>query len=707
MKKKIITILVPIALFGYIIFQGGCVKENFDTVPYVEVTSDLYTNTSITELKSLIPFNPATQSYYDSTFSIERRAIKSGFIETVKTRNNSNGVANTSLIVIEGYVTSSDSTGNFYEVFTIQDATGGIDVKVNTSDLYTIYRLKPGQKVKIKLNSLYFSYYRGTYQIGASIVEMGVPKLVGIPPALLPTFVERTGKRESLKPDTIRIDSINQRPSYALRYSQKLVCIKNVQFKDPNVPFTIPGVNTNLSLIDNAGNALVLRTSGFSTFARELVPANSGSITGVLSKYDATMQLFIRDLNDIKFTNTRNNITVPTVNKTIAALKAMCPTGSPYSLNITTNVVITGVISGDDESGNLYKQLNIQDETGGITLSINMAGLYPHYPVGTRVVINCNGLCIGNYGKVPQLGMPPYDYYVTRMEPNVFYSKVYKTESGVAITPIETTIDGITDNMVNKLVTIKGVQFTASDLGKSWTDPNTNTSRTLENAYGNKLIVRTSSYATFAVTPLPNGSGDITAILTKYNSDYQLAIRELNDVKLTKPRTVTNYLLNQDFSTTVKLAELSLTGWKNYNEAGSKKWRGNEYSNDKYAEMTSYLSGESSNIAWLITPAISLPTQGINALSFKCEWHHWVEGTKLEVFISTNYDGNNVTGATWTKLNARLPLYADGQYIWVNSGAIDLSAYSGQNANIAFKYTGSGTLSTGYNIDNVSILNVQ
>lgn len=685
MKKKITSILIPFIFLGYVMFQGGCVKENFDTIPSLKDTSSLITTASISEIKALLT-NTALVS------KVEGLATPA-FWQTIKSRNVAKNVIDTASIVIEGYVTSSDSTGNFYEVFTIQDATGGIDIKVNTSDLYTIYRLKPGQKVLVKLNDLYLGFYRGVYQLGAAIVELGSLKLVGMPAAQVPNFVERTGFRKKLEPIDLTLDQINS------SYVQKLVRINNVQFKDPFNGFSIPGVNTNRTLIDCEGRTLILRTSGYSTFAKELVPSGNGSITGVLSTYDATLQLYIRDLNDIQFNNTRCGATAPTPNKTIAELKAMC---TSTFLNITTDVVISGIVTGNDESGNLYKLLNIQDESGGITFSINIGGLYPEYPVGTKIVVNCNGLCIGKYGGVVQLGMPPYATYVTRLDQNTFYSKVFTIGTGFTVAPISTTIDALDNNMINKLITLKDVQFGDSDLGKSWAEPSATTNRNIESIMGNKVIVRTSNFASFALTRLPSGSGNITAILTKYNSDYQLAVRDLTDVRLIKPRF--SFVLSQGFSSATVGLPISVDGWKTIATAGTKSWLAKSYSGDTYAEMNPYNSGEASNIAWLVSPQVNLAGITNPTLIFQTEYNYWFSLSTLQAYISTDFDGTNVNGATWTQLTgARIVQQADGTNKWVSSGSIDLSQYTG-NIRIGFKYSSSGgTSATAYRVDNVKI----
>jgi hypothetical protein len=47
-------------------------------------------------------------------------------------------------------------------------------------------------------------------------------------------------------------------------------------------------------------------------------------------------------------------------------------------------------------------------------------------------------------------------------------------------------------------------------------------------------------------------------------------------------------------------------------------------------------------------------------------------------YVSTNFDGVSVTGATWTRLDVKLPNQATPWYQFVGSGAVDLSAYTGK-----------------------------
>ena len=67
-------------------------------------------------------------------------------------------------IIIGGQVISDDKSGNIYKSLYIQDATGGIEVKLGKTGLYNDY--KPGQWVYVKCSGLTVGAYNGMIQIG-------------------------------------------------------------------------------------------------------------------------------------------------------------------------------------------------------------------------------------------------------------------------------------------------------------------------------------------------------------------------------------------------------------------------------------------------------------------------------------------------------------------------------------------------------------
>ena len=165
--------------------------------------------------------------------------------------------------------------------------------------------------------------------------------------------------------------------------------------------------------------------------------------------------------------------------------------------------------------------------------------------------------------------------------------------------------------------------------------------------------------------------------------------------------------VSQTFSKGADNTLLAIDGWTNYNEAGSKKWMIQVYSGNGYAEFNPYSSGDASNVGWLITPALDLNDGKNHKLTFKASQSYVSSSSnKLEVLISTNYDGTNVAAATWTPLSATLPTTSSTYFEFINSVDLNLAAYTGSTVHIAFKVTGSGTntaLDGSYQIDNVIV----
>ena len=86
-----------------------------------------------------------------------------------------------------------------------------------------------------------------------------------------------------------------------------------------------------------------------------------------------------------------------------------------YKEDGKTHYIIKGRVVSSDESGNIYKNLVIQDtysEAGEtpscITFSINANSLYASYRPGQEVVIDATDMYIGKYSGLQQFGLPEY-----------------------------------------------------------------------------------------------------------------------------------------------------------------------------------------------------------------------------------------------------------------------------------------------------------
>ena len=84
------------------------------------------------------------------------------------------------------------------------------------------------------------------------------------------------------------------------------------------------------------------------------------------------------------------------------------------------DVYIKGIVTSDDDEGNVYKSLFIQDDTSGIELKLNN-NVGVRYKKGTWVYVRLNGLYLGNYRMMLSLGAAPSESY-NKAEEHKFYA---------------------------------------------------------------------------------------------------------------------------------------------------------------------------------------------------------------------------------------------------------------------------------------------
>ncbi len=220
-------------------------------------------------------------------------------------------------------------------------------------------------------------------------------------------------------------------------------------------------------------------------------------------------------------------------NITIAELKALNPVGSGEK-QLTDSLFIEGIVTADDESGNWYKQLVIEDETGGIVLRLNSVGLYNIYPIGRKVFVNCKGLWLGDYQGLPQINGAPDSAIAELLIPR----HVFGGARDQALVPKAVSIADFSPSLVGSLIRLDDVQFSVTDTSRTYADAVNRRSenRTLEDCEGNSVIVRTSGFADFAPFSVANGRGSLTAVLSIFQGTYQLILRDERDVQMNGPR---------------------------------------------------------------------------------------------------------------------------------------------------------------------------
>lgn len=144
-----------------------------------------------------------------------------------------------------------------------------------------------------------------------------------------------------------------------------------------------------------------------------------------------------------------------------------------------------------------------------------------------------------------------------------------------------------------------------------------------------------------------------------------------------------------------------IPGWANIAVKGTRLWRGKVFSGNHYAQATSFNDAAAEMESWLITPPIVLDVP--KKLTFESAYAFYVQ-SGLTVWISSNFNGTDVSGATWTQLTPVIAQQSDTENAFIPSGIIDLSGFTGP-VRVGFKYIGSGPNgeTTTFRIDNVKV----
>jgi hypothetical protein len=618
--------------------------------------------------------------------------------------------------VMEGYVSSTDETGNIYKTIYIQDSptnpTQGFTISVDAVSTYT--KFPQGSKVYIKLKGLALGTYGGLVQLGiqdAKAIATGTDAVSRIPEKMLPTSVFRSCTiRANIVPKVLTIATMSSNTALLGALIQlndveftKLALCSNYAPDGLTVDRPIgEGWNTGTSTYTSTA---IVRNSGYASFANQLVPAGNGKFIGIFSKFNSTNQLYINKVADLadmthfprKDGITSNPCVLDQTNLTVKTVAEVKQLISGTLTQITGDYLLKAKVTANDETGNLYKYIYIEDATGGIRVNINKLNLYQdaRFRVGKDVYIKLKGLYIGDVNGELQLGQP-FGAIVGQLDE----AAVYKTffDSNMPITPVvatERTITQLTTADVGRWVKIKDVQFIDGDLGKTYA-PGAVTNRTLQDCSGKTVILRTSNFANFSGVEVDGGKGDLYAIVSIFNGTYQLWIPKLINANFNNPRC--DGTVPQVFTPIFEDGFDTLANWTAVSVSGAQVWTTTTFGNPR---PSAYMDGARlANEDWLISKKISIT--GFNDAFVTFETDGRYTGNPLEIYITENYTGSPST-TTWTKLNAGFDSDLNAFAGFVSSGRVSLKSYLNKNVVFAFKYTSVAGASTTWEVDNFAV----
>jgi uncharacterized protein DUF5689 len=375
----------------------------------------------------------------------------------------------------------------------------------------------------------------------------------------------------------------------------------------------------------------------------------------------------------------------------IDSVKSWYKSGN-VDINVAGNISVFGTITADEVSGNLYKTLFLQDGSNGIQLNLTSSSKVYE---GEYVRVSLKGATITKDNNM---------LVIDNIDPD---KQIIKQGTKQSIAPEVVTIEDITTNLdggiysryQGKLVQLNNVEFICNDIWSTWANAITqfDENRTLINSNNKTVIVRSSGYSTFANQTLPQGKGSVIAVVTQYGSTVQLAIRTPQELTMsgTRMNDCPYYVKNFEDQ------NITSGGWSTQNVVGNVNWYINDlgFTGTNYAAISNFNSGNTACETWLISKEFNLTGITSPTLSFQSAYNY--SGAPLELYVTTSYTGD-VTTTTWTNLTS-LANWSTGGFSGQYSGLINISAYNTSGVRFAFKYTGTNTDGSTWEIDDFTI----
>lgn len=468
MTFDIQRLLLCLSLLGLFTLPA-CVDQEFEEPPTTGSPLEVEATTTIQELKDLyIPGKPTEI---------------------------------TEEVIIRGVVTANDRSGNFYRTFYMQDSTAGIEVQIALTNAYNFYI--EGRELAIDCQGLVLGEYNGVIYLGGYLFEENGGQDVG----LIVDYNQRIFRGELVGTPEPVVRTINTLGPDDI---SRLVKLENVEFafQELGLSYADPiGRQTlNRSILDCDGNEIVLRTSGFSTFAADTVAEGNGSIVGIYSVFRDTKQFFVRDTEDISFNGARCN--GGTGEESLMTIRELRDAFIGGATSGPQEKKIRGVVISDKDAGNVdARNLFIQDETAGIVVRFQNDH---NFALNEEIEVVVSGQELSEFNGLMQV--------------NFVNNELASSQgSGTSPTPREATVNEVLANLEaweSTLVEIKEVSITGGGTFAGAKDVNDGSGT---------IDLYTDFDANFANTGLPTEPVDMVAIVSQFNGP-QLLLRNISDV---------------------------------------------------------------------------------------------------------------------------------------------------------------------------------
>ena len=389
-----------------------------------------------------------------------------------------------------------------------------------------------------------------------------------------------------------------------------------------------------------------------------------------------------------------NNVPIGTV-LTIDTILQM-PTNTPFE-----QASVFGIVTADEQSGNLYKTIFIQDRGSGKAIELRLnASSAARAGDSVRVCLDST-IVFSYYNNLPQLsglndkGFSPDGHLV-----------IYPFNR-----PIEPKVLTIAEIMsgdyIGALVKLDSVEFVEKNV--TFCDAGETTNRHLVDASSpnsnDNFVVRTSNYANFAYDYMPISKGSLVAIVSIYKSTYQLLLTSKKDMNFAvwgNPAAPAGDLQTMPY---LQAFDADFGTYTTYNVEGAQIWT------IKYS--SAWISGHEgggggadyANEDWLISSPVAITNveHAKAVVNYAAAYTPPVDAD-VTLQVSTDYEfGKDPKAATWTELPERFDNNSTSSNWVFTDKEVNLDQFIGKEIYFAVKFLSTTNGSRTFEIKSINI----
>lgn len=201
---------------------------------------------------------------------------------------------------------------------------------------------------------------------------------------------------------------------------------------------------------------------------------------------------------------------------------------------IRDGLVVEGVVTSSDASGNIYQTLYIEEDGAAIELLIDLNQIYPRYPVGCRLVVALEGLAMDRAYGVLRVGWPTSPSGRPALDlitsPPLLDGHLFRRDEVLEVVePTLFTVSELQPQDCGRLVRFEELLYCPEEEAEE--EPLWSGLRRFITPEGSYIFSSVTPYARFAGEPIPTTPLSLCGILRKGERGYQVLPRDEEDIQ--------------------------------------------------------------------------------------------------------------------------------------------------------------------------------